>query len=158
MYSLFVSYLGDCSAEEDQIHSGATLYVAYPMLSIPCLLTLRKPLIRCQGRSNADFLLTRCLETNSCAIEIKIQSFSIKEIHLKMFAICLIFFFRCQSFWRNLNGIIILYFQSLFPVWYWHHRESTVWISRLQVLHTEMFEGTSNQCCCSKILIRLWYN
>ena len=33
MYSHFVSYLGFRSTEEDQIRHGATLYVAYPMLS-----------------------------------------------------------------------------------------------------------------------------
>ena len=38
MYSHFVSYLGFCSIEEDQIHNGATLNVAYPILSIPFLL------------------------------------------------------------------------------------------------------------------------
>ena len=38
MHSRFVSYLGLCSTEEDQIHKGATLHVAYPILSIPCLL------------------------------------------------------------------------------------------------------------------------
>ena len=31
MYSYFVSYLGFCSTEEDQIHDGATLRVAYPI-------------------------------------------------------------------------------------------------------------------------------
>ena len=41
MYSYFVSYFRFCSAEEVQIHKGllgATLHVAYPILSIPCLL------------------------------------------------------------------------------------------------------------------------
>ena len=38
MHSHFISYLGMCSTEEDQIHNGATLHVVYPKLSIPCLL------------------------------------------------------------------------------------------------------------------------
>ena len=38
MYSHFVSYPGFCSTEWDQIQNGATLRVAYPILSIPCLL------------------------------------------------------------------------------------------------------------------------
>ena len=38
MYSLFLSYPGFCSTEEDQIHNRATLYVAYPILWIPFLL------------------------------------------------------------------------------------------------------------------------
>ena len=38
MYSHFVSCLGFCSTEEDQISNGATTHVAYPILSIPCLL------------------------------------------------------------------------------------------------------------------------
>ena len=38
MYSHFTSYLGICSTEEGQIHNAATLHVAYPILSIPCLL------------------------------------------------------------------------------------------------------------------------
>ena len=37
-YSHFVSYLGFCSTEEDQIHNGATLHVSNPVLSIPVLL------------------------------------------------------------------------------------------------------------------------
>ena len=40
MHSHFISYLGLCSTEEDQIYNGATLHVAYPILSIPCLLML----------------------------------------------------------------------------------------------------------------------
>ena len=35
MYSHFVSYLGFCSTEEDKIHNGATLHVAFPILSMP---------------------------------------------------------------------------------------------------------------------------
>ena len=38
MHSLLVSYLGFYSTEEYQIHNGATPHVAYPILSIPCLL------------------------------------------------------------------------------------------------------------------------
>ena len=38
MYWHFVSYLGFCSTEEDQIHIGATIHIAYPILPIPCLL------------------------------------------------------------------------------------------------------------------------
>ena len=38
MYSHFVSYLKIYSTEDDQIHSGATQHVAYPILSLPCLL------------------------------------------------------------------------------------------------------------------------
>ena len=38
MHSHFVLYLGLCPSEQDQIHNGATLCVAYPILSIPCLL------------------------------------------------------------------------------------------------------------------------
>ena len=38
MCSHFVSYLWFCSTSGDQIHNGASLYVAYPILSIPCLL------------------------------------------------------------------------------------------------------------------------
>ena len=38
MYSHFISYLGFCSAEEDQIHNGATLHDFYPILSIQLLL------------------------------------------------------------------------------------------------------------------------
>ena len=40
IYSQFVSYLRFCSTEEDQIHHGATLHIAYPILMIPCLLML----------------------------------------------------------------------------------------------------------------------
>ena len=38
MYSQFVSYLGFCSTKENQIHTIATLHVAFPILWIPCLL------------------------------------------------------------------------------------------------------------------------
>ena len=38
MHLHFVSYLWLCSTEEDEIHNGATLRVAHPILSIPCLL------------------------------------------------------------------------------------------------------------------------
>ena len=37
MHSYFISYNG-LKTTEDQIHNGATLHVAYPILSIPCLL------------------------------------------------------------------------------------------------------------------------
>ena len=37
IYSLFVSYLGYCSTEEDQNHNEASLHIAYPLLSIPFL-------------------------------------------------------------------------------------------------------------------------
>ena len=37
MYSYIVSYLRLCSTEEDQIHNGVNLYVAHPILPIPCL-------------------------------------------------------------------------------------------------------------------------
>ena len=40
MYSHFISYLGFCSREKDQIHNGATLYIGYRVLSIPFLLML----------------------------------------------------------------------------------------------------------------------
>ena len=40
MYSHFASYLGFHSTEKDQINNEATLYVVYPILSIPCLLML----------------------------------------------------------------------------------------------------------------------
>ena len=40
MYAHFVSYLGFCLTEEDQIHNGTTLHVANPILLIPCLLML----------------------------------------------------------------------------------------------------------------------
>ena len=38
MHWLFITYLGFYSIEEDKIHFGAILHVAYPILSIPCLL------------------------------------------------------------------------------------------------------------------------
>ena len=38
MYSHFISYLGFCSTEGDQVHNAANLYVADPILSIPFLL------------------------------------------------------------------------------------------------------------------------
>ena len=38
MYSHFISYLGFCSTKGDKNPNGATLHVAYPILSIPCLL------------------------------------------------------------------------------------------------------------------------
>ena len=38
MHSHFVSYLGFCSTEEDQIHNRTTLHIPYPILSMPCLL------------------------------------------------------------------------------------------------------------------------
>ena len=38
--SYFISYPGFWSTEEDQIHNGATLHVAYPIQTIPCLLML----------------------------------------------------------------------------------------------------------------------
>ena len=38
--SRFVPHLGFCSTEDVQIHNGATLYVAYLKLTIPCLLML----------------------------------------------------------------------------------------------------------------------
>ena len=38
MHSYFIPYFGFFSAEEDQICNGATLHIAYSILSIPCLL------------------------------------------------------------------------------------------------------------------------
>ena len=38
MYSHFLTYLGFCSPEEDQIHYGATLDIACPIPTISCLL------------------------------------------------------------------------------------------------------------------------
>ena len=38
MYSHSVSYIAFRSTEEDQIHNGAILHVAYPTPTIPCLL------------------------------------------------------------------------------------------------------------------------
>ena len=41
MYSQCINtFLGFCWPEEDQIHNGATVHVAYPKLTIPCLLML----------------------------------------------------------------------------------------------------------------------
>ena len=38
MNSYFISYVGFCSTDEDQISNGATPHVAYPILSMPSLL------------------------------------------------------------------------------------------------------------------------
>ena len=38
LYSHFITHLGFCSTKVDQIHNGTTLDVAYPILSIQCLL------------------------------------------------------------------------------------------------------------------------
>ena len=48
VYSNFASYLGICSREEDQIHNVATLDGAYPILTIPCPMLLRR--LKGQGR------------------------------------------------------------------------------------------------------------
>ena len=40
MYSQCINTLGFCWPEEEQIHNGATVHVAYPKLTIPCLLML----------------------------------------------------------------------------------------------------------------------
>ena len=70
MYSHFVWYLGFCSTEEDQIQNGANLHIAYPILSIFCLLMpwwLKEP--GCQQAlywpNKPDYSVTRRVNTSS---------------------------------------------------------------------------------------------
>ena len=52
IYSHSVSYVGFCSTKIVQIHNSATLYVAYPILIVPCLLAPKV------ARASAGMILT----------------------------------------------------------------------------------------------------
>ena len=79
--------------EEDQIHNGVTLHVAYPILSIPCLLMLW--LLKERGHKRAWYRLNKPEYSGSSIRRVKINMTSGSLIYSSLYAKYLLSFLAC---------------------------------------------------------------